>query len=215
MGLAGGLASDPVGTLLDPSVRGRLIWLGDLALLARSRPPLDWERVARLARRWGLERDRLAAEGILHRLENLLLEEPVGVSPRDREDAATGTRVAARLFPGLARTSPSLHLRPILVVEAVRHAFPGARWIRARYGLHDAGAWRLALRAGLHAGAVLIRLGRMSAAAAGEILGRTVRGAGTAGPPRSGMTRTGSDNYPLGASQEAQPASKVTALKSN
>jgi hypothetical protein len=163
LGLRREILADPVAFLLDRSIQGRLVWLTDLGLLARSEPGLDWDRVERQAERWGLATDLAVARRLLARLGggSWPRAERTENGARYGGEGATATRAAAGWFPGLARTSHVLQMRPVQVFEAVRYAFPGAGWIRNHYGLREAWAGRVVLRAGVHALQVSCKLGWM------------------------------------------------------
>jgi len=157
-------ASDPVGAMLEPARRGRLTWLADIVRLATREPGLDWERIRTLAAAWGLEGE---IAGLVRYLAGL------GVAPditssgdrRSGEAALDAIRRGSRLFPTLARASGGLQLRPILVARLWRFTFPGAAWIRWRYGLGPgSGAGRVAGNAALHAAGVAIAAARMAVA---------------------------------------------------
>lgn len=85
----------------------RLSWLADVAQLVAARPHLDWQRLARLARRAGGE--RVVGSGLIAAAE--LLGAPVASAAlaRFREDAVTvalAGEIVARLFhPDPAATS--------------------------------------------------------------------------------------------------------------
>ncbi len=147
-------AADPVAAMLEPARRGRLTWLADLVLLARRDPGLDWDRIDRLERDWGLSSE---CAGLRRYLASL------GVGPEvvAHSDSVSGEstlrliRRLAGLFPRLARASGGLQLRPILIARLWRFAFPGGEWIRWRYRLGaDAGPWRVAFRVLGHAAGV-------------------------------------------------------------
>lgn len=154
-------AADPVAALLEPARRGRLTWLADLVLLARRPPALDWERIDRLTREWGLAnelaglRSALAAAGDAP-------ESTVRPERASGESALRAIRRVARFAPAAARASGGLQLRPILVARLWRFAFPGASWIRWRYDLDaGAGGLRVAARAVRHAANVFVAATRM------------------------------------------------------
>jgi hypothetical protein len=159
---------DPVGALLEPARRGRLAWIADLALLARSRPGLDWDRVGALSRRWGLEPEIAGLRGYLARAG--LWPVGVGDDAGQETDFERGPGMAARageMFPRLTRPITALQMRPILALRLLRFAFPGGRWIRWRYGLEErSGGGRAAWFALAHALGTMGRAARMAAAIA-------------------------------------------------
>jgi hypothetical protein len=215
LGLGGRAVEDPVSFLLDPSIQGRLIWLSDLALLARIEPALDWDSIASNAERWGLQADLRAAASLLERLQ--VLPEAAGAVLGRLGSAAGGGPTylkaprAAPFLPGLARGSKLLQFRPILVLDLWRYTFPGMKWIRLRYGLESAPAPLVGVRALAHAGASVLQAGRFLAGAAVGIVWVWLARAwhrGVPGPPR---TRTATDNTPSGNCQEAMQSDTVHA----
>jgi hypothetical protein len=157
---------DPVAALLEPGRRGRLAWIADLALLARSGPGLDWERVDRLSARWGLHGEIAGLRGYLTR-SGVWPGRPaarLSESPSFPAEPEILRRAAA-LFPGLSRPASALQMRPVLAFRLLRFAFPGAGWIRWRYGLTEgAGRWRVAWRSLVHASGTLQRAVGLAAA---------------------------------------------------
>ena len=192
---------DPVGALLEPARRGRLAWIADLALLARSRPGLDWDRVGALSRRWGLEpelaglREYLARAGLW----------PAGARDHGRQetDFERGPGIAARageMFPRLTRPIPALQMRPILALRLLHFACPGARWIRWRYELGErSGGGRVAWFALVHALATMGRAARMAAAIAGFRLSAAGRRPGEARVQDARRGRANVQNGRIGA----------------
>lgn len=154
-------AADPVAAMLEPARRGRLTWLADLVLLARSEPGLDWNRVDRLANEWGLAGESAGLRRHLASIE--AAPPPVGGTEGVRGEATLRLiRGLARLFPTLAGASGALQLRPILIARLWRFAFPGGDWIRWRYRLEaGAGRTRVALRGLGHASGVAAAALRM------------------------------------------------------
>jgi len=157
-------AADPVAAMLEPARRGRLTWLADLVLLARRPPGLDWDRVDRLEREWGLSSE---SAGLRRYLAS------IGVAPEvvapggsaSGEASLRRIRRIAGLFPSMARASGGLQLRPILIARLWRFAFPGAEWIRWRYGLgSDASRIGVAFRVLGHAAGVVLAAAWMGVA---------------------------------------------------
>ena len=144
---------DIVAMFLDPAIRCRLIWLTDLVLLARGQNGLDWRKIRRLATRWGLRRDVLAAIGLIRLLESTgtVNEGDATTSSTEPAKHLNWARTVATRFPGFARTSSALQFRPVLVFEILRLAFPGTFWIRSRYGLRESGRTRVLIQAVRHA----------------------------------------------------------------
>lgn len=144
-------AADPIAAMLEPARRGRLVWLADLILLARRKPGLDWQRVDRLAREWGLERDIAGLRDYLAGM-GVAPASPVVRDASSGESALRNIRRIAVHLPVLARASGGLQLRPILIARLWRFAFPGVAWIRWRYPVvADSGTLAVALRGGRHA----------------------------------------------------------------
>jgi hypothetical protein len=173
LGLEDGRAGDPLAVFLEPWSQGRLIWIADLMLLEAGQPPLDECRIDSLSKRWGLERDLRAARGLRRRLEELRAGEKEEHASSALGGRASGAKLTARRFPSLGRTSKALHLRPVLVVDALRCAFPGSAWIRTRYDLRDAWAVKVALRAVRHSLWVGWKLGRLLGSALAEVVLQT------------------------------------------
>jgi hypothetical protein len=188
---------DPVGALLEPARRGRLAWIADLALLARSRPGLDWDRVGALSGRWGLEPELAGLRGYLARggLWPAGARDHGGHEP----DVERGPGIVARageMFPRLTRPITALQMRPILALRLLHFACPGGRWIRWRYGLGESsGAVRASWYALVHALGTMGRAARMAAAIAGFRLSAAGRRAGEA---RVQDARRGPANVPDG-----------------
>jgi hypothetical protein len=159
MGGVGREAGEAIAGLLDPAVQGRLFWLSDLILLGRS-TPLDGEKVSRLAAQWGLEGDLAGVRGILQRLRRP--GEGEGGSDAARVESGrkgyAAARAISRRFPALSKPSRLLHFRPALIGEIFRVAFPGAPWIRWRYGLDNAPAARTLAMIFCHSAHVAARL---------------------------------------------------------
>jgi hypothetical protein len=157
-------AADPVAAMLEPARRGRLIWLADLVLLARRDPGLDWDRIDRLGRDWGLS---IESAGLRRYLASIGVAPDV-VAPSDAAGGEATLRLIRRLtgiFPRMARASAGLQLRPILIARLWRFAFPGGEWIRWRYRLGaEAGALRVAVRMLGHAAGVALAAARMAVA---------------------------------------------------
>lgn len=154
-------AADPVAAMLEPARRGRLTWLSDLILLAQREPGLDWNRVDRLAREWGLAGE---SAGLRRHLASIEAAPPPVGGTADAHGEATLRliRRLARHFPTLAGASGALQLRPILIARLWRFAFPGREWICWRYGLAaDSGRTRVALRGLGHAAGVAAAALRM------------------------------------------------------
>ena len=151
LGTGAGGAADPVEWLLSPALQGRLIWVADLALLAR-RHDVDWPRLQARVQRWGLDSEWQAAADLLRRhgpVPGLPLPGQTSFRPTPSRGPTAAT-LAGR-FPSLGRASARLQLRPVLAVEALRYAIPGTAWIRRRYGLEGAASARILTRTVSHA----------------------------------------------------------------
>jgi hypothetical protein len=200
MGEGGEESPDAVADLLDPAVQGRLFWISDLILLERC-SSLDRDKVRHLAAQWGLERALEEVRGLAARLRHAARGEEEGgraevgsVGARGSERARgsgegyVAARAISRRFPSLARPSRLLHFRLALIGGAYRVAFPGAAWIRRRYGLADAGGARVIARAIVHCVEVASRLigigvGALAGLAAKRLRGETTRVDGAFTPP--------------------------------
>ena len=203
-------AGDPVAALLDPAVRGRLVWLADLWLLL-SPPATDFDRtqVDCLAARWGVTGDFARAQARLDRIATTEFAtvaatgtvESTGrsIAPAPARGFPGGwRRRAAALLPGLGRTSASLQLRPVQAIAALRYAFPGRPWIRWRYGLETVPAATVLARGFLHAAGAILRLLRMAVAAGIAWLVRSRTQPQHHDPPTPSGTHPGNEIYPAG-----------------
>jgi len=196
-------AADPVAALLDPAVRGRLVWLADLWLLLSRPDALDMSLVHRLAARWGVTGDLDRVRAHLDRIATIAaagtdpLADPTAAEP-DRESPGGWTRRAAALLPGLGRTSASLQFRPVQAIAALRYAFPGSAWIRWRYGLEAAPAGKVVARGVLHGAAAIFRLARMAVAVGTASMVRGRVRAPRKGPATPSGTHPGNNIYPAG-----------------
>jgi hypothetical protein len=159
------VAEDPVAVFLDPARRGRLTWLADLHLLSRAEPMLDRERMIRLAEKWFLLNELRSSLRLLEEVCETAVNSsgPRSSAPIVGKKALTG-HWWARQAPWLARTSQSLHFRPILAFHVLKFAFPGSSLIRHRFDGRGMGRATLAYRTLLHALNVILKALRMGAA---------------------------------------------------
>jgi 4-amino-4-deoxy-L-arabinose transferase-like glycosyltransferase len=172
---------DPVGALLEPGRHGRLTWFTDLMLMSSGVQPLDWDRMERLAREWGLEGELAWVTALLRTAR---LEAPTAAgSPMAGSSMSGSTSPApipekppsafsrlSRAMPGIARPSRRLQFRPMMMLRLGALAFPGGDWIRNRYGLTGASRLTVAARSVGHAGGVVLDAIRLAGATVGESL---------------------------------------------
>jgi hypothetical protein len=131
--------------------------------------------VSRLAAQWALKGDLAGVRGILQRLRRPGKGE--GGSDAARVESGrkgyAAARAISRRFPVLSKPSRLLHFRPALIGEVFRVAFPGAPWIRWRYGLRDASAARTLAMIVCHSAHVAARLISLGG---GALAGMAVKG---------------------------------------